>query len=99
MVIASSKTEFNISVYFERRADGGMRVSSVDVPGFVLSHPDADLVFQDVVPALETIVSEMIGKQVRVTLPSNIRARKSENNVIEIPKSESGTLNYVAIAA
>jgi putative transposase len=59
--------EFNvISVVFEERDDGGLRVYSDDVPGFELSHPNRDLVLSDVQPALETIIGEMIGQRVRV---------------------------------
>jgi hypothetical protein len=57
-----------ISVVFENRSDGGLRVYSDDVPGFMLSHPDADAVMRDVEPALKTIISEMVGAPVTVTL-------------------------------
>lgn len=59
-----------VGVVFERRSDGGMRVYSQDVPGFVLSHSDPELVAADVIPALETIIGEMVGQRVRVTLES-----------------------------
>lgn len=55
-----------ITVRFQRRDDGGLRAWSDDVPGFVLSHPDADAVLADVEPALETILSEMYGARVTV---------------------------------
>lgn len=55
-----------IVVVFENRQDGGLRVYSDDVPGFSLSHPDSDAVMKDVKPALETIISEMIGMRVTV---------------------------------
>jgi len=92
-MINRSENEFYISVYYEKRSDGGVRVSSVDVPGFVLSHQDAGLVFKDIEPALETILSEMLCKKVRVTLPSSINVKAKPE--IE----EKGTLKYVAIAA
>lgn len=57
-----------VSVIFEKRPDGGLRVSSPDVPGFRLSHSRADLVTADIIPALETIIGAMIGKPVRVTM-------------------------------
>lgn len=57
-----------VSVIFEKRADGGLRVYSQDVPGFILSHINSDLVKLDVIPALETIISELVGQPVRVTL-------------------------------
>jgi hypothetical protein len=58
---------WRISVVFETRPDGGLRVYSDDVPGFVLSHPNRDLVLADVRPALETIVGEMMGERVVIT--------------------------------
>ena len=57
-----------ISVVFENRPDGGLRVYSDDVPGFMLSHPNADAVMADVEPALKTIISAMVGAPVTVTL-------------------------------
>lgn len=59
-----------IVVVFEKRADGGLRVYSDDVPGFVLSHPNVEAVQADVVPALEGIISEMIGQPVSVEFVS-----------------------------
>lgn len=53
-------------VVFEKRSDGGLRVYSDDVPGFVLSHSDRALVLSDVRPALETIIGEMVGERVSV---------------------------------
>jgi len=67
-----------IVVVFERRPDGGLRVYSDDVPGFVLSHPDPIAVQADVVPALTGIISEMVGHPVRVEFvsgqPSDLRS-------------------------
>ena len=48
-----------IVVTFQRREDGGLRAFSDDVPGFVLSHSDPQAVLNDVVPALEVILSGM----------------------------------------
>lgn len=92
-MITHSEHEFYISVYYEKRPDGGVRISSVDVPGFVLSHHNAELVFKDVEPALEVILSEMLGKSVRVRLPRKVKT----SGAPEI--QDSGTLNYVAMAA
>jgi hypothetical protein len=52
--------KLGISVVFETRPDGGLRVYSNDVPGFMLSHHDAEAVYKDVKPALETIISSMM---------------------------------------
>jgi hypothetical protein len=45
-----------VTVVFEQREDGGLRAYSEDVPGFVLSGPDANAVFEDVIPALEMLL-------------------------------------------
>lgn len=55
-----------IRVVFEDREDGGLRVFSNEVPGFALSHPDAEAVLQDVQPALEMIISALMGTPVTV---------------------------------
>ncbi|HEX8443025.1 MAG TPA: hypothetical protein VF631_05195 [Allosphingosinicella sp.] len=55
-----------ITVRFQEREDGGLRAWSDDVPGFVLSHPDAEAVLEDVEPALETMLSAMYGVRVMV---------------------------------
>ncbi|WP_413988754.1 hypothetical protein ACMDCR_22440 [Labrys okinawensis] len=77
---------WRISVVFENRSDGGLRVYSDDVPGFVLSHPNRELVLADVMPALETIIGEMMGARVLIKpldierslpwLPANTRQKK-----------------------
>jgi hypothetical protein len=59
-----------VLVVFEKRSDGGLRVTSPDVPGFRLSHSNPALVTADIIPALETIIGEMIGKPVRVRMAS-----------------------------
>jgi len=55
-----------ISVVFETRSDGGLRVYSDDVPGFMLSHTDTSAVYRDVKPALETIIGEMVHSKVSI---------------------------------
>ncbi|TIQ35982.1 MAG: hypothetical protein E5X48_11190 [Mesorhizobium sp.] len=61
----------HVSVIFEKRPDGGLRVSSPDVPGFRLSHSNPALITADIIPALETIIGETVGKAVRVTMASS----------------------------
>ena len=53
--------EFLVHVVFEDRDDGGLRARSPQVPNFLLSHSDPELVLKDVVPALETILSDWYG--------------------------------------
>ena len=55
-----------ISVVFETRSDGGLRVYSDDVPGFMLSHSNAEAVCKDVKPALETIIGAMMNSRVTI---------------------------------
>jgi hypothetical protein len=57
-----------VVVVYEHRPDGGLRAYSDDVPGFVLSNANAAAVRDDVIPALEGIISDMIGAPVRVEL-------------------------------
>jgi len=59
--MASRPTEFVFYVIFEEREDGGLRARCPDVPNFLLSHSDPELVRKDVEPALEVILSEMYG--------------------------------------
>jgi hypothetical protein len=69
-----------VSVVFEKRPDGGLRVSSPDVPGFRLSHSSPALVTADIIPALETIIGEMVGRPVRVRMAGKL---------LPLPESES----------
>lgn len=57
---------FILHVIFEPREDGGLRARCDKVPNFLLSHSDPELVRADVEPALETILSEMFGHQMKV---------------------------------
>lgn len=57
-------SQLKVAIQVERRADGGVRVSSKDVPGLVLSGADMHKVLADVVPAIEVILSEQIGCEV-----------------------------------
>lgn len=64
--MASRPNEFIFYVMFEDREDGGLRARCADIPNFYLSHSNPDLVREDVVPAMETILSEMYGVPMRV---------------------------------
>jgi len=59
--------EFVLHVKFTPREDGGLRARCEKVPNFFLSHSDPDKVRDDVIPALQTILSEMYG------LPMSVR--------------------------
>lgn len=60
------KGPFLLDVKFEHRDDGGLRAYCDNLPGFVLSHPNAEAVLADVEPALSTILSAMYGMPVIV---------------------------------
>jgi hypothetical protein len=64
----SAVDRYKIEVRFELAEDGLLRVWSPDVPGFRLAHQDHEAVIGDIVPALETILSDRWGKHVQVRL-------------------------------
>lgn len=68
-----SKQFSKITVTFERRPDGGLRAYSDDIPGLVLSNIDPEKVFDDVIPAIEFILSEMWGVEVEANILFPIR--------------------------
>jgi hypothetical protein len=74
---------FKIVVMFEKRADGGLRAYSDDVPGFVLSHNDASAVLNDVKPALEVILSHMFEGKIIVSLLPRLRERLAEAGIMD----------------
>jgi hypothetical protein len=47
-----------ITLMFERREDGGLRLWSPEFPGLVLSNPDPLLVIADISPALKVFYEE-----------------------------------------
>lgn len=72
-----------VLVQFERRPDGGLRASSEDVPGFVLSHANADSVLSDVKPALEGILSHLLKARVEVEPLGHLRTELCEAGVMD----------------
>jgi hypothetical protein len=71
----SDRLPVKIVVIFERREDGGLRVFSDDVPGFVLSHSDPRAVLDDVKPALERMLLHILGKDVVVSELSRLNQK------------------------
>lgn len=57
--------QFKVSIKLEPRPDGGLRVSSPDVPGLVLSGKDPKQVLGDVLPAVQTILADRMGCAVK----------------------------------
>jgi hypothetical protein len=89
-----------ITVTIERRLDGGLRAYSADVPGFVLSHPDAELLLADVRPAIETILSAMWGMQIIAKpLTSVSRFADDDDSDTELPAAHICKKEYVAYYA
>ena len=66
MPVSEPSAFTKLSVTFLRREDGGLRVYSDDVPGFMLSHADPAAVMRDVRPALEFILGAMLNAVVKV---------------------------------
>ncbi|NNC73134.1 MAG: hypothetical protein HKN78_09710 [Sphingomonadaceae bacterium] len=66
--MASNKTPspFVLHIRFASREDGGLRAWCDKVPNFLLSHKDPQKVHADIVPALQTILSEMYGLEMRI---------------------------------
>jgi len=56
-----------ITIHLQRRPDGGLRAWSDDMPGLVLSHRDPERVLEDIIPAVETIISEMTGQAMKAS--------------------------------
>jgi hypothetical protein len=84
-----------LNLIFEKREDGGLRVSSDDVPGFVLSNSDCEAVFADIRPALETILSEMFSGTVRVGPLESIREDLQDRGILPV-YAASERRTYVA---
>ena len=89
MAIERPSRSWKIVVHFERRDDGGLRAWCDEIPGFGLSHTNADLVLADVQPALEGILTYQLGERYITTPLSDIRAMLERNGVLDPP-----TANY-----
>ncbi len=55
-----------VTVHFDRRDDGGLSIWSEDLPGLHLSHSDPARALDDVKPALEGLLTDMLGERVSV---------------------------------
>lgn len=82
---------FKFIVRFAQRDDGGLKVWSPDVPGFRLSHADSQAVCADIIPALETILSERMGGAVKVSIVRDLAERDAGFTLPELrPSREYG---------
>jgi hypothetical protein len=78
-----------IVIRLQRRRDGGLRAWSDDVPGLVLSHRDADRVLADIIPAVETIMAEMLGVAVQAS------PLRSARDVVPAPHRAPTMMDHV----
>ena len=78
-----STKSYKVTVSFERRADGGLRAWSDDVPGLVLSSSDVDGVLADVQSALTVILSERLCAEIEVMLLDDVREALEDGGVID----------------
>lgn len=92
------RRSWKIVVHFERREDGGLRAWCDEIPGFALSHADADSLLLDVQPALEGILTYQLGEPYVTTPLCDIRAMLERDGVIDPPASGAvpDLVEYVA---
>jgi hypothetical protein len=89
--------ECGLIVRFEPREDGGLIATCDQVPNFYLSHSDAKVVWADVIPALEAILSPMYGMEMTVRwLPA---PDESLGKQLPMPPLMGGPQIYQGIAA
>lgn len=89
-----------ISVTIERREDGGLFVYSDDLPGFVLSHLDAEAVLADIEPALSAFMSHMFKHNVAVKPMMGLREALIDGGILTSPGGRRyERRDYAAIAA
>lgn len=87
---------FKIVVNVEMREDGGLRVWSADVPGLVLSHQDPQKVIDDIKPALETILSALMGCEVRADPLRPLQEMLDERNRAQAAATQAPTSRGVS---
>ena len=85
-----------VTVTFESRPDGGLRVWSDDVPGLVLSHSDVDGILADVKTAVETILSYRLNAKIVVGPLINRREALEDNGIVAPLRFVPGPKEYVA---
>jgi hypothetical protein len=94
--IAMKNRSFKVTVCFEPRDDGGLRVWSDDVPGLVLSHTNVDGVLEDVPEALRVILSHQFNTDIDVKPLGNIREMLEDNGIVAPRGFVPGPKEYVA---
>jgi hypothetical protein len=84
-----------ITVHFERREDGGLRVWSDDLPGLHLSHRNPELVLDDVRRAIGVLLTDKLGERVSVEPLVGIREALLPE-AIKVPQESAGVREYVS---
>ena len=96
----TSESIVKITVTIEKRDDGGLYVYSDELPGFVLSHRNARLVYRDIEPALSVFLSQKFERALAVKPLVGMREALEKNGFIDpIPNAPKTTRDYAAIAA
>lgn len=98
MLTERPSRSYRLVVLFERREDGGLRAWCNEVPGFVLSHRNADAVLSDIQPALEGILSAQLGMQIITTPLSDFRSDLEACGVLD-PQPIPDRQEYAALVA
>jgi hypothetical protein len=89
-----------ITVTIEKRDDGGLYVYSNELPGFVLSHKNPQLVYKDIEPALSVFLSNKLDRTLAVRPLVGFREALEQTGFIDpIPSAAVTTRDYAAIAA
>ena len=68
-----TKAITTVCVTLEDREDGGLRVSSTDLPGLILSGTDKQAVFNKIAPAITAIFKAAQGLDVKVSATKPIQ--------------------------
>ncbi len=89
--------DFVVHVIFKPREDGGLIATckEPELANFYLSHSDADLVREDVIPALETILSDMYGMRMSVRRLSELS--EVLDRQIPMPALLGGEQSYLGV--
>lgn len=91
-----AERSLKLTVIFESRPGGGLRVWSDDLPGFVLSHSNIDGVLEDVKRGIETILSHRLGVEIEVEPLGDVREALEFRGVLAHQKVTFGPREFVA---